>query len=60
MLISMDVLPMFPLGAALLPGSPLPLQVFKPRHLAMLRDLAAGDGRFGVVLIELTSEAVAV
>ncbi|WP_218005455.1 LON peptidase substrate-binding domain-containing protein [Janibacter limosus] len=48
----MDVLPMFPLGASLLPGSPLPLQVFEPRYLAMLRDIAAGDGRFGVVLIE--------
>ncbi|WP_338538290.1 LON peptidase substrate-binding domain-containing protein [Janibacter terrae] len=48
----MDVLPMFPLGAVLLPGSPLPLQVFEPRYLAMLRDVAAGDGRFGVVLIE--------
>lgn len=43
---------MFPLGAVLLPGSPLPLQVFEPRYLAMLRDITAGDGRFGVVLIE--------
>lgn len=43
---------MFPLGTALLPGCPLPLQVFEPRYLALLRDVAAGDGRFGVVLIE--------
>ena len=49
---SMDVLPMFPLGTVLLPGQPLPLQVFEPRYLTMLRDVAAGDGRFGVVLIE--------
>ena len=49
---SMDVLPMFPLGAVLLPGQPLPLQVFEPRYLTMLRDMAAGAGRFGVVLIE--------
>ena len=48
----MDVLPMFPLGTALLPGRPLPLQIFEPRYLAMLRDIAAGEGRFGVVLIE--------
>ncbi|WP_338751794.1 LON peptidase substrate-binding domain-containing protein [Janibacter alittae] len=48
----MDVLPMFPLGSPLLPGQPLPLQVFEPRYLAMLRDVASGDGRFGVVLIE--------
>lgn len=47
-----DVLPMFPLGTVLLPGNPLPLQVFEPRYLAMLRDIASGDGRFGVVLIE--------
>ncbi|CAM4059130.1 LON peptidase substrate-binding domain-containing protein [Janibacter anophelis] len=43
---------MFPLGTVLLPGNPLPLQVFEPRYLAMLRDIASGDGRFGVVLIE--------
>ena len=48
----MDVLPMFPLGTVLLPGQPLPLQVFEPRYLAMLRDVAEGEGRFGVVLIE--------
>lgn len=43
---------MFPLGSALLPGNPLPLQVFESRYLAMLRDIVAGNGRFGVVLIE--------
>ena len=48
----MTVLPMFPLGSALLPGNPLPLQIFEPRYLTMLRDIASGDGRFGVVLIE--------
>lgn len=48
----MDVLPMFPLGTALLPGRPLPLQIFEPRYVAMLGDIAAGEGRFGVVLIE--------
>nr|WP_238148157.1 LON peptidase substrate-binding domain-containing protein [Janibacter hoylei] len=43
---------MFPLGTVLLPGQPLPLQVFEPRYLTMLRDVADGDGRFGVVLID--------
>ena len=43
---------MFPLGSPLLPGQPLPLQVFEPRYLAMLRDIAEGEGEFGVVLIE--------
>ena len=47
---------MFPLGTALLPGQPLPLQVFEPRYLAMLRDVVGGDGRFGAVLIERGSE----
>lgn len=46
------MLPMFPLGSVLLPGSPLPLQVFEPRYRAMLDDCLAGDQRFGVVLIE--------
>ena len=48
----MDVLPMFPLGSPLLPGQPLPLQVFEPRYLTLLQHIAEGDGRFGVVLIE--------
>lgn len=48
----MDVLPIFPLGAVLLPSAPLPLQVFEPRYLRMLRDVAGDEGRFGVVLIE--------
>lgn len=48
----MDTLPMFPLGSALLPGNPLPLQIFEPRYLTMLGDVVGGDGRFGVVLIE--------
>jgi Lon protease-like protein len=50
----MAVLPMFPLGMALLPGSGLPLQVFEPRYVQMVRDLLAGDDTptFGTVLIE--------
>ena len=49
----MPILPMFPLGTALLPGSDLPLQIFEPRYQQLVRDcMAAPDGpRFGVVLI---------
>lgn len=49
----MPVLPMFPLGTVLLPGSALPLNVFEPRYQQLVRDcMAADDGpRFGVVLI---------
>lgn len=51
----MAVMPMFPLGAPLLPGSILPLHVFEPRYRHMMRDILADDvnpPEFGVVLIE--------
>ena len=50
-------LAMFPLGSVLLPGMPLPLQVFEPRYVAMLSSALGGTEReFGVVLIERGSE----
>jgi Lon protease-like protein len=53
----MTISPMFPLGAPLLPGEGLPLQVFEPRYLQMIRDCVVGPTReFGVVLIERGSE----
>ena len=45
-------LPMFPLGSALVPFQLLPLQVFEPRYRELVADCRAGDGRFGVVVIE--------
>jgi uncharacterized protein len=50
----MTVLPMFPLGSVLLPTMVLPLQVFEPRYLEMVRDcLAVGtEPEFGVAMIE--------
>jgi Lon protease-like protein len=50
------VLPMFPLGTVLLPGMVLPLHVFEPRYRQLVQDCEAGDGEFGVVLIERGSE----
>ncbi len=47
---------MFPLGTVLLPGMPLSLHVFEPRYRQMVDDCRAGDGTFGVVLIERGSE----
>jgi Lon protease-like protein len=47
---------MFPLGSVLVPGMVLPLHVFEPRYRALVRDCVAGDGEFGVVLIERGSE----
>jgi Lon protease-like protein len=47
---------MFPLSTVLFPGAVLPLHVFEPRYRALLADCLAGDGEFGVVLIERGSE----
>lgn len=50
-------LPMFPLGTPLLPGRLLPLRLFEPRYLALLREcLAHETPEFGVVLIERGTE----
>ena len=43
---------MFPLGNVLFPGQQLPLQIFEPRYQVMIAEVLAGDGEFGVVLIE--------
>jgi len=51
----MGVMPMFPLGMALLPGAALPLHVFEPRYRQMVHDILADDvevPEFGVVMIE--------
>ena len=50
----METLPLFPLGTVLLPGAPLPLQIFEPRYVALLTDLWEGppeSRRFGVIAI---------
>ena len=47
---------MFPLGTVLLPFAHLPLHVFEPRYRALVKDVLAGDGEFGVVLIERGQE----
>jgi hypothetical protein len=47
---------MFPLGTVLLPHAHLPLHIFEPRYRALVKDVLAGDGEFGVVLIERGQE----
>jgi hypothetical protein len=47
---------MFPLGTVLFPTMVLPLHVFEPRYRALVDDCVAGDGEFGVTLIERGSE----
>ncbi len=49
-------LPMFPLGTVVFPHGGLPLRIFEPRYRRLLSDCRAGEGRFGVVLIERGSE----
>ena len=47
---------MFPLGTVLFPYGVLPLHVFEPRYRLLTEHCLAGDGCFGVVLIERGSE----
>jgi Lon protease-like protein len=51
----MAILPIFPLATVLMPGARLPLQIFEPRYVQLLRDLLdAQEERlpvFGVVAI---------
>lgn len=49
-------MPMFPLGNVLFPNVVLPLRVFEPRYLALVRDCLASEPEFGVVLIERGAE----
>jgi len=42
-------LPIFPLpGAVLFPGALLPLHIFEPRYVEMIKDILAGDGYFAI------------
>ncbi len=51
------VLPVFPLGGAvLLPRGVLPLNIFEPRYLAMVRDAMAGDRLIGMIQPRLTRD----
>ena len=45
-----EVLPIFPLtGTLLLPRGRLPLNIFEPRYLAMVRDALGGERLIGMV-----------
>ena len=45
-------LPLFPLRTVLFPGMALPLRIFEERYKVMMRELLAGERRFGVLLIK--------
>lgn len=50
-------IPLFPLGTVLFPGGRLPLQIFEPRYLDLVRRCMKTKSGFGVVLIREGSEA---
>lgn len=49
----MFVIPLFPLGTVLFPGTPLPLHVFEPRYRALMHDVMSQPQpwSFGVIAI---------
>lgn len=50
--IEMSKMPLFPLDVVLFPGWPMPLNIFEPRYLEMVRFCVEEDEPFGIVLIE--------
>lgn len=52
----MSELPLFPLHGVLLPNGRMPLQIFEPRYLDLVRDCLKHDTAFGVVWIRRGSE----
>lgn len=48
----MAEIPLFPLSLVLFPGGKLPLQIFEPRYLDMVKRCMREDTGFGVVLIQ--------
>jgi Lon protease-like protein len=53
-------IPLFPLNTVLFPGGPLPLRIFEPRYVDMVRYCMREQAPFGVVLIRVGAEAGAV
>jgi Lon protease-like protein len=47
----MSTLPLFPLGLVLFPDGPLPLRIFEPRYLDMVKRCMRNGEPFGVVMI---------
>jgi Lon protease-like protein len=50
-------IPLFPLNTVLFPGGPLPLRIFEPRYVDMVRYCMREHAPFGVVLIKAGVEA---
>lgn len=54
----MTELPLFPLRAVLFPHGRMPLRIFEPRYVDLVRDCLKQEGEFGVVWIREGGEAV--
>jgi Lon protease-like protein len=54
----MRQLPLFPLGAVLFPAGRMPLRVFEPRYVDLVRDCLKDGSEFGVVWIREGREVV--
>jgi Lon protease-like protein len=54
----MSELPLFPLSGVLLPFGRLPLKIFEPRYLQLVRDCVKSNSPFGVVWIRRGAEIV--
>ena len=50
-------IPLFPLNTVLFPGGPLPLRIFEPRYVDMVKYCMRESSPFGVVLIRAGAEA---
>ena len=46
---TMEKIPLFPLGLVLLPGMPLQLHIFEERYKLMMSECLSGDKAFGIV-----------
>jgi uncharacterized protein len=52
-----EEIPLFPLNTVLFPGGPLPLRIFEPRYVDMVRRCMRESAPFGVLLIRAGAEA---
>ncbi len=54
---SLVKLPLFPLNAVIFPGGALPLRIFEPRYLDMVKECMRNEHGFGIALIKNGKES---
>ena len=54
---NLQELPLFPLNSVVFPGGALPLRLFEPRYLDMVKDCMRNEHGFGIVLIKNGQES---